>query len=258
MSKRNFTKSFLVICSLILISATFTFTQTPSKKKNSRPTANGEEKTKKNTAEAEKPVYFYEFSRPEMPVSAIKIEHDENGKGTISFLKKGFDEPITDPFELSDATLEKLKTHWQALNFLDSDEDYQFEKDYSHLGTIKITMEKDGRKRTAEFNWTQQKDAKALMNEYRKIANQYIWIFDINVSRENQPLESPRMMNNLDNLIRRNEISDASQMVPFLKGLSEDERIPLISRNHASRLVEKIEKQIKKQEKQIEKQKDEN
>ena len=123
-------------------------------------------------------------------------------------------------------------------------------------------MKKDGREREANFNWTINKDAKALMDEYRKIANQYIWMFDINVSRENQPLESPRMMNNLDILIRRNEISDANQMIPFLKELEDDERIPLISRNHANRLVKKIEKQIEKQEekikKQIEKQEEKN
>jgi hypothetical protein len=248
MFNKNIKESLLVVCCLIFLSASFGFSQNPPTKKNHRTSENTTETAKaKKNVDARTPVYFYEFSRPEFPTSRVTIEHDENGRGKISFLKKDFDEAITDPIELSAATLEKVKTFWQALNFLESDENYQFEKDYSHLGIVKIRMKKDGRERIAEFNWTTNKDAKGLMDEYRKIGNQYIWMFDINVSRENQPLESPRMMNSLDSMLRRNEISDANQMIPFLKELENDERIPLISRNHANRLVTIIQKQIEKE-----------
>lgn len=195
-----------------------------------------------------KSVYFYEFSRPEFNIEKIFIEHDENGKGTIRFTKKYYDEEISDPVALSPTTLERIKTIWQNLNFLDSTENYQYEKDYSHLGKAKFTMKKDGKERSAEFNWTTQPDAKALMDEYRKIGNQYIWMFDINLSRENQPLESAKIMDALDSQIRRNEISDPEQMIPFLKELSDDERIPLISRNHATRIIKEIEKRIAKKQ----------
>lgn len=188
------------------------------------------------------PNYFYEFSQPEFVVSEIRIEHDENGKGKISFMKKAFDETISDPIQISEAALERIKNAFTALGFLDSSENYQFEKDYSHLGNIKIKLKKDGREREAKFNWTQNENARILADEYRKIGQQFIWMFDISVSRENQPLESPRLLDALDSLVRRNEVSDAAQMVPFLKELSNDERIPLIARNHASRLVKTIEK----------------
>ncbi len=195
------------------------------------------------------PVYFYEFSQPNFLISKIFIEHDENGKGKISFLKQSFSETISDPLQLSPETLERVKNIWNALNFLDSTENYQYVKDYSHLGTMKFTIKKEGRTRTTGFNWTDNKDAKALADEYRKIGNQFIWIFDISIARENQPLETPRLMDALDALIRRNEISDAAQMIPFLKELSDDERIPLITRNHATRLIKQIEKhKLKKKE----------
>jgi hypothetical protein len=35
-------------------------------------------------------------------------------------------------------------------------------------------------------------------------------------------------------------------MIPFLKELSDDERIPLISRNHAAKLIKQIEKTVEK------------
>ena len=47
------------------------------------------------------PVYFYEFAQPNFVVSQVLIEHDENGKGKISFLKQGLTETVSDPLQLS-------------------------------------------------------------------------------------------------------------------------------------------------------------
>ncbi|MGI8788570.1 MAG: hypothetical protein ACR2HG_12505 [Pyrinomonadaceae bacterium] len=218
-------------------------------KKNVRPDASGEQTSnqmaKTNSrpvAAKDNPVYFYEFSQPAFDISKINIEHDENGKGVITFQKKDLNEPITDPLQLSPATLDRLKNARTALNFLDSNENYQTVKDYSNLGTMTFTMKKDGKSREAKFNWTENKNAKALADEYRKIGQQFIWVFDISVARENQPLDAPRLLDALDALIRRDEISDAAQMIPLLNELADDERIPLIARNHAAKLVKQIEK----------------
>lgn len=191
------------------------------------------------------PNYFYEFTQPAFTVSQIIIEHDENGKGKISFMKKDFDELVTDPIQITPAAMERINNALTALNFLDSTEDYQYEKDYSHLGNIKFKVKKGERTRETKFNWTQNEKARSLADEYRKIGHQYIWIFDITLARENQPLEAPKLLDSLESFVRRNEISDAEQMIPFLKELSNDERIPLIARNHASRLIGKIEKSRK-------------
>ncbi len=215
-------------------------------KKNSRPTAeNSSDNTNKNDTQ-NPPAFVYEFSQPQFVISHIRIEHDESGKGQIAFQKKDFDEEFTDPVQLSVVTMEKLKTHFDALNFLASTENYQYEKDYSHLGNMKITMRStDGKERTAAFNWTTNADAKAVADEYRKLANQYIWMFDITVARQNQPLETPRIMKALDSYIKRDAISDPPQMIPFLKDLSNDERVPLITRNNAAKIIREIEKKKK-------------
>jgi hypothetical protein len=191
---------------------------------------------------ATKPNYIYEFDQPNFTVSHVTIEHDEAGRGKITFMKRGLDEPDSDPITLTQVTMDKIKAALTALNFLDSTESYQYEKDYSHMGNISITYRKDGRERTAKYNWTTNEFAKALMDEYRRISNQYVWQYDVAISRENQPLNAPSLMDELDSLLRRNEISDPPQMLPMLKELSNDERIPLIARNHAKRLVERIEK----------------
>ncbi len=192
-------------------------------------------------SDADSITYSYEFTKPEFFISRVFIEHDANGRGKITFERK-FNEPVIDPVELSPAAIARIKALWEALRFLDSDKSYQSDKDYPHLGTTRLRMKQGTRNRLAEFNWTGDKDAFALANEYKRAANQAIFIFDITLARENQPLEAPKLMTQLDNYLRRNELSDPQQLVPLLRDLSTDERIPLMARNHAGRLLKKIEK----------------
>ncbi len=214
-----------------------------STKRNERPTNGNSTNNAAQTKDA--PNYFYEFSQPAFTISKILIEHDESGKGKISFVKSISDEMITDPIEVSPVALERINTALTALDFFNSTESYQYEKDYSHLGNITIRVKKGEKERETKFNWTTNKEAKVLSDEYRKLSNQYIWMFDMNLSRTNQPLESPKLMDVLASYMRRDEISDAAQLVPFLKELGNDERIPLIARNHATRLISQIEKDKK-------------
>ncbi|MEO8573677.1 MAG: hypothetical protein ABI481_06880 [Pyrinomonadaceae bacterium] len=211
-------------------------------KKNERPASESGMGKGTSVPKDFEPTYFYEFSQPEFVISKIVIEHDEAGRGTITFTKKLFGDKVTDPLQVSPAALERINNAFAALNFIESTESYQYEKDYSHLGVSTFTLKKGEKQRTSVFNYTVNKDAKALSDEYRKLGNQFIWMFDITVARENQPLEAPKLLDALEGLLRRNEISDPSQMLPLLKGMKDDERIPLIARNHATKLVEKIEK----------------
>jgi hypothetical protein len=147
-----------------------------------------------------------------------------------------------EPLQLSPAASERISGLWQALRFLDSEENYQSERQFAHLGTMRLKMERDSRKRTAEFNWTSNKDAFSLANEYRRVADQAILVFDISVARESQPLNTPKLMEEFELQLKRNGLSDPQQLVPLLKDISTDEHLPLIARNHALRLIKKIEK----------------
>ena len=217
-------------------------------KKNSREnSAEGNQQTQNQTPTEKKNdesvlIYGYEFTQKEFVISHIVIEHDANGKGKITFEKKNAGEPITDPVEISETAWARIKALWEALNFLDSTTNYQSEKQYAHLGTMRLKMKQGDKERTAEFNWTHDKKAFELANEYRRIADQAIFVFDINLARDISPLDTPKMMNNFEDMLRRNSISDPKQLLPLLRDISIDERLPLIARNHADRLVKQIEK----------------
>lgn len=186
--------------------------------------------------------YTYEFSQPKFVISHILIEHDANGRGTVTFQRLNEETPVVEPINLSPAALERIKSAWQSLRFLDSDADYQSNKQFPHLGTMKIGMQQGDRKRVAEFNWTNNPDASALTTEYRKVADQAILIFDISIARENQPLNAPKLMEAMESLLKRDGLSDPHQLLKLLQELSTDEHVPLIARNHALRLIKKIQK----------------
>ena len=186
--------------------------------------------------------YTYEFSQPKFTVSHIVLEHDVNGRGTVTFQRLNEETPVVEPLSLSPAVLDRIKLAWKALQFLDSNTDYQASKQFPHLGTMKIGMQQGERKRVAEFNWTNNSDASTLISEYRKAADQAILIFDISIARENQPLNAPKLMEVMESYLKRDALSDPHQLVKLLQEISTDEHVPLIARNHALRLIKKIQK----------------
>lgn len=186
--------------------------------------------------------YSYEFTNPEFLVRHIVIDHDGSGRGKITFEFKSDETAIEEPIELSPNALGRVLSAWTALRFLESTENYQSERHYAHLGTMRLKMEHDSLKRIAEFDWTNNKTVSSLANEYRRVADQAILVFNISVARESQRLNLPKLMEELELQLKRNGLSDPQQLVPLLKDISTDEHIPLIARNHALRLIKKIEK----------------
>jgi hypothetical protein len=214
---------------------------TPSVKRNSRPEQTTSATVAKDISTANV-LFAYEFTQPQFVIRHIVIEHDINGRGKITFQRLGEEDSIVEPITLSPAVREKIAGLWQALGFLDSEVNYQSDKQFPHLGTMRLRMEQGARKRTAEFNWTHNDNAASLVNKYRQIADQAVLVFDISVARENQPLNAPKLMELVESMLRRSALSDPQQLVPLLKEITTDEHLPLIARNHAKRLLKQIEK----------------
>ena len=216
--------------------------QTPADPKSNPRQENASARREENKKPPDATKYSYEFTQPQFYIRHILIEHDATGRGKITFERLGEVTAIVEPVELSTGALGRIFSLWTTLAFLDSTANYQSAKQFAHLGTMRLVMEQGTRKRTAEFNWTNNKDAFALVNEYRHVADQAVFVFDMSIARENQPLNAPKLMEQLESLLNRNELSDPYQLVPLLRELTTDERLPLIARNHAGRLLKKIQK----------------
>ena len=229
---------------LLLLAAVLTAAAQNSTKRNDRPPGSppvqARQESPQVTSEAKR--YTWEFTQRNFIVGHILIEHDAQGRGTITFERKNEETPIVEPVALSTAALGRIFGLWSDLHFLDSDENYQSPKNFAHLGTYRIGLQDGERKRIAEFNWSNNKIAWNLANEYRRVADQAILIFDLNLAREMQPLNVPSLLNEMESLQRRDGLSDPKQLVPLLTELKTDEHIPLIARNQADRILKKIGK----------------
>jgi hypothetical protein len=198
-------------------------------------------------ADPNAPVYIYEFEHPDFVVYLIHIEHDDAGRGHIRFERRSDVEQLTEPFELSPAALARVRARWAALKFLDSTAQYQGERNYPSYGKSRLTMRQGGRERTAEFNYAADPDAFALADEYRRAADQAVFVFEVKVALESQPLETPKLISRLEILFDRKALSDPAQLLPLVRELTQDERVPLVGRNHAARILKKMEKHEKQE-----------
>jgi hypothetical protein len=234
---------FLFAVLVILSAALLSFSQDATKRNDRTQEASATPQPRPENKKPPDPTrYSWEFRQPEFTVSHIVIEHDASGRGKITFEQRGEATPIVEPIELSISALGRVLGLWSDLQFLDSNENYQAPKNFAHLGVHHLRMDDGQRQRTAEFNWSYNRQAWTLANEYRHVSNQAILVFDIKLAREMQPLNAPGLMNEMEMDLTRGELSDPYQLVPLLKDLRTDERIPLIARNHADRLLKKIEK----------------
>jgi hypothetical protein len=247
--KFSLVKQGLPAAFIVLSAAIFTWAQdTSSSKQNIRP-ADASRSAQTSTSPNPSTVppvndvkYTYEFTQPKFYVKHILFEHDASGHGTLTFERLNEDVPVVESVQISPAAMTRITSAWTALKFLDSQTNYQTSQDFSHLGTMKIGMQQGERKRVAEFNWTHNENAAALAAEYRRVADQAMLVFDISIARENQPLNAPKLMEVMESLIKRNGLSDPTQLLPLLRDMSTDEHIPLIARNHALRIIKLIQK----------------
>ena len=216
--------------------------KSPANATNAKPAATPKE-------DPNAPRYVYEFEQPDFFVYFIHIEHDAGGRGHIRFERRSDVEQLTEPFELSPAALERIAARWEALKFLDSTTNYQGERTYPSYGKTRLKMSHAGRERTAEFNYAGDPDAFALADEYRRAADQAVFVFELTIALESQPLEMPKLINRLDSLVDGTRLSDPQQLIPLLRQLTTDERVPLVGRNQAVRILKKLEKSVEKSEK---------
>jgi hypothetical protein len=236
--------SKLLLAALLILGAAFlSFSQETKRNDRSQEASAPVTQRREDNKKPPDPTrYSYEFAKAEFVISHVVIEHDALGRGKITFERRGEETPIVEPIELSISALGRVLGLWTQLHFLDSNENYQTPKSFAHLGTYKLHMDDGQRRRTAEFNWSNNKEAWSLANEYRRVTEQAILIFNLKLAREMQPLNAPQLLNEMEMLLNSNGLSDPYQLVPLLTELKTDEHIPLIARNHADRILKKIEK----------------
>ncbi|MFN0086958.1 MAG: hypothetical protein ACKVX9_16320 [Blastocatellia bacterium] len=185
--------------------------------------------------------YHYLFENPRFLVPVQEVEFDGAGHGRFRFQRKDQEETIL-TFEVSGALLSKVQSLFDALNFLESSEDYQHKKDFSHLGIRTITLSRGGRARTVRFSYTDNQSLNRLADVFQDLATQETRFFEMEAIRANDPISTPAQLRLLESELRSKHIADPVRFEKVLQEIKLDEGVPLIARNHADRLLQMIHK----------------
>src|ERR1051325_2825789 len=108
---------------MVLSAAISIYAQDQGAKHNSRPQQAPAAVVKNGETKTDEVKYSYEFTQPKFYVKHIVLEHDANGRGTVTFERLNEDVPVTEPLVLSPAAWSRISAAWQGLGFLESNED---------------------------------------------------------------------------------------------------------------------------------------
>ena len=186
-------------------------------------------------------LYQYKFENERFTTPLQELEFDGSGHGHFRFKKKESEE-ILNHLTVSAPVLFQIQSLFNQLNFLASQENYQHKKDFSHLGTVTISQTQNGKERSVKFNYSDNPAINQLREIFQNIVTQETRYFELETVRATDPLSTPAQMRMLDDELRSKRIADPNRFVPLLKDLKLDEGVPLITRNHAERLLQRINK----------------
>jgi hypothetical protein len=185
--------------------------------------------------------YRYEFVNERFTIPHIELDFDGTGVGEYTFVRKGSEE-IVNKVEVSPNVISQIRGLLAELNYLDSNENYQYKKDFSHLGTMTITYTHGGRARSTTFNYTDNQALNRMSELFRNIVTQEMRVFELENTRQTDPISTPAQMRFLEGELKGHRIADPPKLIPLLKEIKMDEGVPLIARNHADRLIQMIQK----------------
>lgn len=184
--------------------------------------------------------YSYHFENARFDISSVDIKIADTGEGQLKFKKRDEEEEVSLTLKMLPDTVRKLQSLYDDLRFLDSADNYQATAQLNNLGTTTLSLNYGERKRSASFNYTDNKSVMQLVSLFRAIENQYRKIEEIKLARQFTPLDLPKQLKLLEEDLKRNRIAEPSQIVPILSNISLDDGVPLIARNEARKLVTQI------------------
>jgi hypothetical protein len=230
---RNLTSIFLIVVFF------FIFKTTASSQTTIEITQLAKSTARDSTAGAR---YRYLFENPRFTTPVQELEFDGSGQGKFRFQRKDSEE-IVNNLSLSSTVLSQIQQLFDEMNFLESSENYQHKKDFSHLGNMTITYSRGGKERTITYNYTDNQSLSRLGDIFRNIVTQETRIFELEAVLANDPISAPAQLRMLESELRSKHIADPQRLEPILKNIKLDESVPLIARNHAERLLQMIKKE---------------
>jgi hypothetical protein len=174
------------------------------------------------------------------PYETQCIQLDANAQGTVKF-KRREAESVSESIQLSAAARQKFLTLLAATNYLDHPETFESGKKIADLGAKHLTIEMPAGKREATFNFSLRKDVTDLSNFFEGLLNQETLSFDITNAMQFERLSIPKRLEQLQNELKGNRISDPENLIPLLDKIQANQQIMNYARSEAGKIKKEIQ-----------------
>jgi hypothetical protein len=182
--------------------------------------------------------YCHENTRGPYELQCIRLDPD--AKGEVKF-KRREAETVNVPIQLSDAARQKFLAALAATNYLDHPETFESGKKIADLGAKHLTVEMAGGKREATFNYSMRKDVNELSAFFEGLINQETLGFDMRNALQFEKLSVPKRLEQVENELKANRISDPDRLIPMLEKIEADQQIMNYARTQAGKIKKQIQ-----------------
>jgi len=182
--------------------------------------------------------YCHENTRGPYEIQCIQL--DGQAKGEVKFKRRDA-ETVIEPLRLSDAARERFLALLAGTNYLDHPETFESGRKIANLGAKHLTIEMPGGKREATFNYSMRKDVTDLSTFFEGLLNQETLAFDIGNAMQFEKLSIPKRLEQVENELKANRISDPEGLVPMLDKIQGDQQIMNYARTQAGKIKKQIQ-----------------
>jgi hypothetical protein len=182
--------------------------------------------------------YCHENTRGPYELQCIQLDAD--AKGEIKF-KRREAETVNLPIELSALGKQKFISLLAATNYLEHPETFESGKKIANLGAKRLTIELPAGKREGTFNFSLRKDVTDLSTFFEGLINQETIGFDITNAMQYDRLSIPKRLEQVENELKSNRISDPERLVPMLEKIETNQQIMNYARTQAGKLKREIQ-----------------
>ena len=182
--------------------------------------------------------YCHENTRGTYEIQCIQLDAEATGEATF---KRRQAETVNVPIQLSQPAREKFMALLAATNYLDHPETFESGKKIADLGAKRLTIEMPGGNREATFNYSLRKDVTDLSAFFEGLINQETLGFDIRNAMQFEKLSIPKRLEQVENELKANRISDPDRLIPMLERIETDPQIVNYARMQAARIKKRIQ-----------------
>ncbi len=166
-----------------------------------------------------------------------------NTSGEAIYDGRKLDEPPAPrSLKLTEATTRRIFQLVAALDYFQSG-DLESHKKVANLGWKKFSYEANGKETRAEFNYTQRRDAQALIDVFERIGSVAHHIAALEYSIKYDRLRLPEQLRRIQIDLDRDALADPGLMAPTLEKIVRDSRFLHLAQSRAQDILQRLQDQ---------------